>query len=1021
MSKKTVIAIVVVAGIGFAWMTFDASHQILPEPTCTQCHGPGILQQNVMRTEVGDPFTGSDACEPCHSNIYHRWSRSDHCRTMMCPGPTTVFSQFSPDTAHYEYQGFTTKMVSTTAGYEMIAPDEDGVDRAWPVDLVIGIRDHQGFLTRFPDGRYQVLPSTYDMRKQTWFDATEGLVVSDHVLRPDDEYYWTSRMRSWNRGCFDCHLSGMRKNYDAETNTYATTWRDLGVDCEACHGAGLTHARLRTIKHNRSTLAEDTSLVRLQDLSPRQQVEVCGQCHARKATLAEGYTPGADFHEHYFLYLLDDNMVMPDGRFWGMMYLVLALMQSPCFEHGGITCTHCHDAHGSGLRNDIYAHFEHDNEMCLPCHADKVDDPRSHTHHTKPEEGGMTCRNCHMMEIPASHMEIADHTISIPVPENTIAFNSPNACTNCHPDSTNEWAVLRISEWHGSARRDRWTRADVLYRAKSMDTSAVLPLIKMLDDTSENLIWRANAAFMLGGMGDTRAVRPLLAHIDEPDPLIRHHVIQALTHFNDPGIGVAMARHIRAETNSQIRVLIAGKLGWWWRSDLSPDERRIAQETWDQYIRQVNSVLSDWPEARVDLGNALLKRGEIDAAEREYRIALNLDSTFAAAEDGLGEVFIERRRFGVALQHAERAAMLEPENAGFLVNYADALIRLERLTEAEEYLAKAIRLDPNLVSGRVNLAYLYHDRGDDQGAYELLKEAVELAPRMTQVQYMFGLAAREVGRSDEAATAFANVLHLEPSAPIAEELTAKLREYATQTGRTPSAYIPPATLHDTPTPRLQLDPDEVWPTRVWPDYTPRTTAEEVFALHAPTPEAILDSAAIWSQRSDQRFLAEDTRRAYGDRALALLDTAAEDIQTLRIRGFTYAVLASISQGVRADSLAALSQTALDAIDTTLVPRGHASLISVGRAYYRLASAYNHMMQYERAIPAYYAAAYLVPDSFTEAISYFFIGTSCDRLGRREEALNAYAISEVHPRNSPRGVRCSRHATVYPFGFMPERN
>ena len=41
--------------------------------------------------------------------------------------------------------------------------------------------------------------------------------------------------------CAECHSTELRKNYDAQKNTYATTWAEIDVACEACHGPGSAH------------------------------------------------------------------------------------------------------------------------------------------------------------------------------------------------------------------------------------------------------------------------------------------------------------------------------------------------------------------------------------------------------------------------------------------------------------------------------------------------------------------------------------------------------------------------------------------------------------------------------------------------------------------------------------------------------------------------------------------------------------------------------------------------------------
>ena len=999
-------------------------HRILPETACLSCHAAGILDQRVMGASA-DGYTGPDPCEPCHSTIYHIWTRSDHCRAMMHPGRTTVFSAFSPDTVTFGYRGFATRMVSGPEGYTMVAPGPDGTPRPYSIDLVLGIRDHQVFLTRFPDGRYQVLPSTYDMQKQTWFDATDGLIVSDHALTPGEPYYWTSRGRSWNRECFDCHLSGMRKNYDPETDTYHTTWRDLGIDCEACHGPGQEHARLRAIADSREPIGADTSLARLQDLTPQQQVEVCGQCHARKVKLAEGYRPGDDFYEYYDIGLLDDNLIMPDGRFWGMMYNMVGMMQSPCYERGGITCTHCHSGHGTPRRNDLLE-FENDDQMCLPCHADYVREPGLHAHH-EADGAGSRCGSCHIQLLTGSHMDLADHTFSIPVPENTVRFNSPNACNDCHSDRSPRWAIGWLDRWYGPDRIDRWSRAEVLFKAKNFDTAAVAPLIVMLQDTAQNMIWRATAAYMLGGFGDPRAIQPLMRFRNHPNPVLRRNVLESLTRFGHPGVQAELRRHILAEPNSQIRLDLAGKLGFWWRDDLSSAEQRIADDSWRQYVEQTTTVLADWGEARRGLAIAYMQRGEVGNAEREFTYALRIDSSDAASHDGLSGIHSGRQDWPGALAHARRAVELDSSSAHYRVNLAAVYTYMDSLPRAEQAYRSALRISPDMTPAAMNLAMLLERQGRTQEAHDLLRDVVRTSPRLGDAQYVLGILAMELSLRNEALQAFANALALSPPPNIAQEISRRLSAIQGPGERLPRPDVDVAAEPQPAPAPIGLDPREVWPIRQWEDRTPRTTPEDVTALAVPSDtDALLDSARAWISSSDSRVLRRDTRVAYGHKGLTAVDSALSGsptpqqmVRAATIKGHGCAALASLVTAEEEEAaLLAAGQAALDGVDTLVVRQMDGASAALGRAYYRLARAYDHVQNYEAAVRAFERAADLLPGTFAEAIAWFFVGTSQDRLGNRDEAVAAYARSAAHPNNSVRGVRCSVHGMQYPFRFLP---
>jgi hypothetical protein len=116
--------------------------------------------------------------------------------------------------------------------------------------------------------------------------------------------------------CGECHVTGFEKNYDAEGNRFATRWSELGVGCEACHGPGSAHvewgnAYAKGVDANKgkglvARLDERAGVTWKRDpqrdtaarSSPRtdvREIEVCAQCHARRALIAAGYRAGDRF------------------------------------------------------------------------------------------------------------------------------------------------------------------------------------------------------------------------------------------------------------------------------------------------------------------------------------------------------------------------------------------------------------------------------------------------------------------------------------------------------------------------------------------------------------------------------------------------------------------------------------------------------------------------------------------------------------------------------------------------------
>ena len=108
------------------------------------------------------------------------------------------------------------------------------------IKYTFGVDPLQQYLIEFADGRVQALSIAWDSRPkekggQRWFH----LYPDD--IRHDDVLHWTKRNQNWNFMCAECHSTGVRKNYDAASDRFATSWAEISVGCEACHGKGSAH------------------------------------------------------------------------------------------------------------------------------------------------------------------------------------------------------------------------------------------------------------------------------------------------------------------------------------------------------------------------------------------------------------------------------------------------------------------------------------------------------------------------------------------------------------------------------------------------------------------------------------------------------------------------------------------------------------------------------------------------------------------------------------------------------------
>ena len=109
---------------------------------------------------------------------------------------------------------------------------------------MFGYHPLQQYLLSLPGGRLQALSIAWDSRSagqggQRWFHLYPG-----QAINAADPLHWSGNYHNWNGRCAECHSTHLEKNFDARSGEFATTWTELNVACEACHGPGQRHVAL---------------------------------------------------------------------------------------------------------------------------------------------------------------------------------------------------------------------------------------------------------------------------------------------------------------------------------------------------------------------------------------------------------------------------------------------------------------------------------------------------------------------------------------------------------------------------------------------------------------------------------------------------------------------------------------------------------------------------------------------------------------------------------------------------------
>ncbi|MFL5255203.1 MAG: multiheme c-type cytochrome, partial [Rhodopila sp.] len=200
---------------------------------------PASCFAGVLPAQEGGGYAGAQACVSCHAAEADQWQQSHHARAMLDATPDAIQGNF--DGVQFVKDGASTTF-SRAGGRSMVRTEgPDGHPHDYDVAYTFGIDPLQQYLIRLPGGRMQAFGLAWNTRPrdqggQRWFDLYPG-----QTLHAGDRLHWTGRDQTWNYQCATCHSTNLRKGFDLSTNTYATTFTDVSVACEACHGPGADH------------------------------------------------------------------------------------------------------------------------------------------------------------------------------------------------------------------------------------------------------------------------------------------------------------------------------------------------------------------------------------------------------------------------------------------------------------------------------------------------------------------------------------------------------------------------------------------------------------------------------------------------------------------------------------------------------------------------------------------------------------------------------------------------------------
>jgi tetratricopeptide (TPR) repeat protein len=708
-------------------------------------------------------FVGREQCVDCHSGAYEQWLGSDHDNAMDIANEQTVLGDFND--AEFEHDEVISRFYKKGDEYFVHTEGPGGGMAEFEVRYTFGVEPLQQYLVPFPGGRLQSLSIAWDVEQQRWFD-----LYPDTVIAADDWLHWTRNGQNWNGMCAECHSTNLRKNYDPESKTFNTTWSEIDVSCEACHGPGSRHVAWAEIDPMGRPEVEDYALVvHTGGMDNRQQVEMCAPCHSRRSEVGDYDHSQVDLLENLVPSLLREDIYHADGQILEEDYVWGSFVQSKMYQNG-VRCSDCHDVHSLALHKE-------GNELCLQCHRADTYDAYEHHFHQKVYEGqpsdGALCVKCHMPEQPFMVIDYrADHSLRVPRPDLSLEIGVPNACSQsgCHDDQTVEWSVDAYTEWYGKARKPHF--GTTLAAARAGEPGAQDGLISVVESPLYPAIVRATALSVLQAYPGERTTHVMQRALSDDEALLRYTAVENVT-AETPESLVELLAPLLFDSVRAVRIRTASRLSAVGREYFKAYQREALDKELAEYIAATRASL-DFAAAGMNLGNLYESQGNAETAERYYRTALEVDDLFLPAKMNLAILLSQQGKNNETEQLLREVLEAYPDQHDASYYLALLLVGLNRSDEALTFLAQASDGMPERPRVHYNYGLLLAELARDVEAEIALRKALNLEPQSTDYLYALIDFYYRRGRLNEALELTEQMIAAHPENRLGHDIKASI-------------------------------------------------------------------------------------------------------------------------------------------------------------------------------------------------------------------------------------------------------
>lgn len=156
----------------------------------------------------------------------------------------------------------------------------------------------------------------------------------------------------------------------------------------------------------------------------------------------------------------------------------------------------------------------------------------------------------------------------------------------------------------------------------------------------------------------------------------------------------------------------------------------------DAAIAQYRISLKINPDAEVydNLGNALVKMGNVEEAYSDFQTALRLQSNDPNAWSGLGNLYLQEGQTVLAIQNFQKALQIQPAFPMACYDLGNAYIQDHQMDLAIRWWQKAVALQPGFPMAHNNLGNASMLQGRVADAIQQWKAALKYQPDLSSAQ-----------------------------------------------------------------------------------------------------------------------------------------------------------------------------------------------------------------------------------------------------------------------------------------------